>query len=132
MPVAGILKYLSSTAYRVPLLAIGLAPVVIGLALLITCIDRMLSSFAAPLVFTGHSCAEQPAKLRSAALCDHGALCLPFVDLTLRWLYPALVERSPAPAAAGRCAAILGPIVQRHQRLLPERRSVMPRGSSKS
>ena len=71
----------------------------------------------------GHPCAEQPAELRSAALCDHDALCLPFVDSDLCGAAPrsALVERTPAPAAAGRCAPrSRPPQCQQHQRLLPE------------
>ena len=138
--LAGILKYfVFNGVSEFPLLAIGLAPVVIGLALLIAHPNRMLSSLGRlTLVFTMAILAPSNPQNYDPQLFVITTLfaCLSSI-LTYGGTTPhsALVERSPAPAAAGRCA----PRSRRSQFLSNtsvscprKRRSVMPRGSSKS
>ena len=71
--LAGILKYfVFNGVSEFPLLAIGLAPVVIGLALLIALPNRhaVVARPALPGLHHGHPRAEQSAELRPAVLCD--------------------------------------------------------------
>ena len=105
--LAGILKYLVFDGVsEFQLLAIGLAPVVIGLALLITLPSQLPSSLGRlVLVFTLAVLApSQSAELRPPGICRDEPVCLPGIRARLRGAGAAasLVRRPASSIAAGR------------------------------
>ena len=124
--LAGILKYfVFNGVSEFPLLAIGLAPVVIGLALLIAHPNRMLSSLGRlTLVFTMAILApSNPQNYDPQLFVIMTLFCLPFVDSDICGTasHSALVERSRLRLLLADARHDLGPRnAQQRQRLLPE------------